>query len=134
MTVLHAVEEGVGRDELERIVAVWQQRLRLGHWQIRIDWDTPSDHHADIKPWSVYDYATLRFNSAAPTWSPLIANRNIVHELLHLALRDVDYAVETAELVMAANTYKLFEAAVDNASEAAIDRLATVLVHLAGPA
>jgi hypothetical protein len=38
----------------------------------------------------------------------------------------------TGELVMAANVWKLFDVAVENASEAAIDRLATVLVDLAG--
>jgi len=135
---LHAVAgEQLTRADLEQLVEMWQHRLGFDRWGIRIDWAVPAaDAAAEIKPWHVYDYATIRFNQTAEkgfqTWSRTIANRNVVHELLHLALRDVDYAVETGELVMSTPVWKLFEANVDNACEAAIDRLATVIVDLAG--
>jgi hypothetical protein len=139
---LHAIEtvreQALTRDELAHIVEAWQHRLQLDHWSIQVDWDTAAEDGctAQIKPWHVYDYATIRLSHSPEkgwtTWPRLIANRNVVHELLHLALRDVEYAHATGELVMAANVWKLFDVAVENASEAAIDRLATVLVDLAG--
>lgn len=122
----------LARDDIERIVRVWQQRLRLDLWEIRIDWTRETEHVAEVKPWSMYDYATLAISPRFTEWSLLLANRNIVHELLHLAMRDVDAAVETAEKVMPASAFKVFEANVENADEAMVDRLATVLVELGG--
>jgi hypothetical protein len=135
---LHAVDERLDRDELERILTVWQQRLRLDHWDIRIDWTVEPDdgHVAQIKAWDVYDYATVRFNQTPDkgisAWSRLVANRNVAHELLHLVMRDVDYVCETGELVLAASVWKVFEANFDNTMEQAVDRLASVLVDLGG--
>ena len=128
MTLLAAVPEAAAsltRDQLEGLVEHWAARLRLDHWTITVDWDAQTDNAAEIKPWHVYDYAKIRVNQSPEkgfqTWSRLIANRNVVHELLHLCMRDVDYTVETGELVMTGNVWKLFEAGYENACEAAID-------------
>lgn len=133
-TLALVIETLVDRAELERIVRVWQQRLRLQHWRITIDFDTEIESEARVKAWDVYDYATLQFGKTCTDWSRELANCNVAHELLHLVMRDHDAAVDLAEKVMPKSVYALFEANVENHAEALIDRLASILVDLVGVA
>jgi hypothetical protein len=90
----------VTTEDVERIVAAWQSRLGLSHWDIKVRWEKPCepDSQAQIVISEDYDQASVRIqqvddpntNSQPFTeWSDRVANVVVVHELLH-CVRDRD--------------------------------------------
>jgi hypothetical protein len=120
------------RDDIEYILSVWQGRLNLTHWVVKVDWDEPlEDVEANIM-WGSYDQATVRFNTAHDKWSRRYTNETVVHELLHLVLRDLQNGVESAEAALSASAYRLFENRFQHELEGVVERLALLLVGLGG--
>jgi hypothetical protein len=122
--------------ELERILAVWQERLRLGHWNITIKWDreVADDNEAEIRVHDWYEQASISFHKKFTEWDETHANTTVVHELLHCFERDCKSAIEAMGPVASASVYELLWSRYIAGAENWIDRLALILVELAGPA
>jgi len=124
------------RTELERILAVWQDRLRLGHWSIKIVWDREisDENEAEIRVHDWYEQASIGVSKKFEQWDSRHANTTIVHELLHCFERDCKAAVEAMANVSGQAVYELLWSRYLAGAEAWIDRLAIVLVDLTGHA
>jgi hypothetical protein len=122
------------RREVVAAVKLWQRRLRLEHWEIEIDWDQEPPDDAIAAAWrsTHYELARLRFQSDWPTWSVRYLHQNVVHEMLHLAMRDVD---SIADLIPTAGLRRdvddVLIASYKHHSEGFVDHLARALVALA---
>lgn len=127
------------RADIEHIVTVWRERLYLAHWQIVFVWEKPLEQDdplgealAEIDRYEEYDYGFLRVGRNFQTWSREDANKTLVHELMHLATRDLEWAADAVERVLHPDAYKLHAARMKHETEAHVDRLATILVDLGG--
>jgi hypothetical protein len=127
------------RDDIEYIVKMWLARLYLTHWTIVFVWDKPltkddpaGEALAEIDRYEEYDYAFARFGADFATWTREDANKTIVHELLHLSTRDLEWAADAVEKVLHPDAYKLHAARMKHETEAHVDRMATILVELGG--
>lgn len=135
---LHAIDVGdrEARDELARVLAVWQQRLRLDHWRIEISWtETIADDeaNAEIRMEEDYDSAKIVLAGGFAAWSAEWANKVVVHELLHLVFRDLEEHVKAAKTFSVSPTaFDLFIDRYNHECEGVVDRLAHQLVDLAG--
>jgi hypothetical protein len=122
------------RASFEKVVRRWQSRLRLNHWDLVIDTETPAagDAIAECIRHHSYDTAVMRFRPDWPQWERRYANDTIVHELLHLQERDLSEAVNTAQLFFHPEAWKQFNDRCEHEREGLVDRLATILVDLGG--
>lgn len=123
------------RRDIEIILWEWQRRLKLTHWRITINWDEPPEHEdslADNTAPAHYDEAILRLHKEWPKWELRDANVTLVHELLHLVLRDLRAAVTTLEPEFSPAVWAVWFDRYDTGNERAIEHLAQVLVDLSG--
>lgn len=119
---------------VERIVREWQSTLGLDSWRIKINWDVAADEgdFAKIKVSDSYENAELRLEAGFREWDSQTANETIVHELLHIFENQAGCIVESLEKIMEPNAYYLLENHYTQMVENWIDRLAIILVGLAG--
>lgn len=138
------------RAEFEVVLRLWQRRLGLDHWEIELSWewgkrpddkpDVDGDEHpppnCDASTYRARDYdtATVYLHPVdAETWSPRKAHATVVHELLHLVTRDVEFVLDQLDAVgLARDVDELLVRGHRHAVEGAIDRLAHRFVDLAG--
>lgn len=117
--------------KVEALVAVWKERLRLNEWRIGIEFSSSSDEdcYAEAKPSKHYDAADLTFyRKRMNELDEYEVEVTVVHELLHLAHRDVEHIVDLLDDVLVADVAQIFGDAMKHVSEAFIDRQARVLV------
>lgn len=124
----------MSRRELARILRVWQNRLNLDHWTVKLTFDAQGDDLGECVCSDAYDEATVKLNAGYTRWARDEANRTIVHELLHVLTRDRTAAVESARPLMAAAGYRAFIDRHTFEDEGCVERLAAILVDLGGPA
>lgn len=119
-------------ERINAMVASWADRLGLSHWQIQVDWSglTPNGEQALVHPADSYDTATLQFHAEFTAWTPAWAEWVVVHELLHLVMRDQDSTVEAVIDLLPAKARALAENRYEHEAEGVVDRLAAVLVAL----
>lgn len=120
---------------LERLVRVWQGRLDLSHWRVVVDWDTPASEgaHATVERHNDYDKATIRFpRDEWSRWSREFAAETVVHELIHLHMREVDRVVADIDGQLHRDAAILFDRRYEHESEAFVDRLSLLFVRLGG--
>ena len=135
------------KEELERILSVWQKRLKLDHWDIKIRWDKscPTGAEAECKISNDYEQASIRIQQVddpttdPPTrpftaWTDYDTNLNIVHELLHCFEKETRHAIEAAGPVTPNSAYEVLYAWYVHGAENWVDRLSIILVDLAGMA
>jgi len=137
------------QEELERILNVWQCRLQLDHWDIKVKWEVPCSlaSEAEIKISNDYEQASLRIQQQSdpttdpPTrsfvdWTEYDTNINIVHELLHVFEKETHRPIEAAGTngVMSSSAYEILLAWYQHGAENWVDRLSIILVNLAGVA
>lgn len=123
---------------VERRCKTWADRLGLGHWTITVDWDQPTDEGKLATVYRSHDYDTARIILTSD-WQKMTRSdldQTIVHELLHLNVRDLsrahDYLLEAVEDNTAATNIAI--AAWKRAEEGCVDRLATALASAFGDA
>lgn len=117
--------------QLEALVSEWQARMGLDHWRISVEVSSErEDYFAATAPSEQYRTASIKFDPDFAAKRPEEAVQTIVHELLHIAMRDVDSAVEAA-------TAELHPAAAGQASkrythavEGFVDALAVAITNL----
>ncbi len=119
--------------QLKKRVAVWQQRMNLQHWRLTVDiTDEPRGKPsaaAGVTYSAFYDKADLEFQTE------LIAHESvheidctIVHELVHIQLRDLDQTLWSITAHLAAPAEDVYEKAIERATEGFVDRIARVIV------
>jgi hypothetical protein len=122
------------KKELERIVAVWQKRLKLQNYRFEFLWHEDTEGQAEIKVHDDYEEATLKFGSRWREWDADRANKIVVHELLHIFENGTGVVAESLEDILESHAYALFTSRYNHECENWIDRLAFILVELGGNA
>ena len=119
-------------------VKFWQHALALDHWRfnVKIVNSKPMGHEgagAAVDFDDHYDYATIEFlRQQVDDLSPEDCDRLIVHELLHVHMRDYDAAVEYVSDQLDDAAYDVWKEALNHAQEGFIERIAFALVTLNG--
>lgn len=119
---------------LRRILAGWQKRLRLEHWDVKLDLETFANPGCYATVWAAddYDTATVKVDAEWRGWSTELANQTVVHELLHIVFRDVDEAVCAGRQRLSDDAAAVVKYGYEHALEGTADRLAHRLVELGG--
>lgn len=125
------------RRQLEQIVAWWTPRLGLSTWDLTVEpddeWDEEDTGNAYALRSNDYEKARLYFHPQRyPAWTRVETHRFVVHELLHLLTRDVEFVLNLLEPLVAGDRYELIKSAHGHHVEGAIDRLAYRFVELVG--
>lgn len=127
-------------DELRRIVKWWIPKLKLEAWEIEVTEDQDafvggveqSHAEAHTERSKDYDLATISFNKTLlENWDNKTANRNVVHELLHLVTREVELIMDLLETQLHRDVESVILYAHRHAVEGAVDRLAARFVEMA---
>jgi hypothetical protein len=121
----------VTREQIEKLVADWIPRLGLEHWQVEIDWDKEPEvesSQAEVSWSASYDRAELHFRSNYGEWDLRRAEQIVVHELLHVALRDLNMAGISVIGALEGPAAQIFSDWFDHELEGFVDRLAKALV------
>ena len=134
------------RETIEQLVVQWMRILRLHAWEVSVVW--PEDYekwpeHRDGMPdfssdhtyawvWRARDYtrARLYFNPERLSDDARTVEATIVHELLHLVTRDVEFILDQLDGLLHRDLDNLIMEAHNHAVEGAIDHIAYVLVDL----
>lgn len=132
------------RDGLDHIVRVWIPRLGLTHWRIEVVWESgkykndptfSSFEHAFTWRARDYDEARLYFNQDdMERWDLRAAEEIVVHELLHLVTRDVEFVLDQIDGQLRDDAQAIVELSHRHAVENAVERLACRIVEIAGAA
>lgn len=138
------------REEIERIVSVWQERLGLSHWDIKVNWkvSVERDGDAEIRCAEDYPQASIRFQhnqydepdpennfpaqDSYEKWDAKKANIIIVHELLHCFEKGPRNVAEAMGNALPKQAYEVMWAWYTHEAEGWVDALALRFVELAG--
>lgn len=123
-------------EDFTRIWTEWVRRLRLGNWE----WDVLlgvelEDAEAQITPHVHYDNARIEVKTGWEHWDKQHLNEVVVHELLHVALRDLDHILHMPCEVGAwkgGQASRLYHDALEHALEGFIQRQAQLFVDAYG--
>lgn len=121
--------------QLRTRVAFWQRKLGLQHWTLRVEivdgFDDSPDSDARCSAADQYDVANLDFKGAfldAAEFEEV--ETTIIHELLHVMMRDFDQAIERVDDQLAKAAADLWHAQVLHEREGVVDRLSKVIFLL----
>lgn len=122
---------------IRRVIKAWRSRLMLDHVTLDIEWDEEPENPdavASVSCSELYDHATLRFSAVLLDYTTDELNRVIVHELMHIMLRDYGQAIRSIDAVgaLSNDVRYLWHDRCHDAEEAVVDRLANRFVDLAG--
>lgn len=126
--------------ELDALLRKWQRRLGLDAWRIELVIDPlrwaeqrDPDSGADAFVWRSNDYDSARVYlnpDDVAEWDARTAADMVVHELVHLALRDLEHVVDLVAPLVSRDVYGVVRSAAQHELEATVDRLARQLVSL----
>jgi hypothetical protein len=121
------------------VLEAWLIRLGMLEWRVSVDWHAhgwaDSDlHYAQVMVPATLLTTTIRLNAdRSGGWDDdLDLNETIVHELLHLAMRDVEQLVDSLLEHLLPMARELGSDRWRHAEELVVERLARVLVALGG--
>lgn len=122
---------------LRKRVAYWQKTLKplgLEHWNLEVDVvEDPSpgatrDASAAVSCSTHYDTAWLEFRE---DWLPDAPDEEIdkviIHELLHVAMRDFDHEADKPEEFLGVVVGEVWQSGMKHAREALVEKLARTL-------
>lgn len=136
----------ITREQVEDKLTLWQQRLDLLHWDIRLDFETePEDAAtlAEITCHPQFDRATIIFNPGWRDWKvdqaigelEVSLDYLLAHELVHPLMRDLDQlAMSDLDGMIHPDAYRVFGEGYHRKREHLVDRLARCLLDGWGPA
>jgi hypothetical protein len=125
--------------QLAKRVEKWQYalvELGVAHWRIiavTLTDEMPNEDDADasVRVSSNYDSYHIFFrNEFIETTDEDRLDETIIHELLHVSMRDLDEALETAEAWMTPAGYNDWAHTVNHAREGHVERLARLIKRL----
>lgn len=124
--------------QLAKRVEKWQHRLAhlgISHFRINsvtIDDETPGGPHAQasVRVSENYDNATFWFKwDFINDCTERDLDETIIHEWLHVAMRDLDQALDSAETWMPKATYADWDERIDHEREGLVERLTRTLAE-----
>lgn len=124
--------------ELAKRIEAWQKRvpeLGVSHFRftLTLDDNVPGSPHASAAAVTPSDYDNVEFHFAYGFLEDATDERIdevIVHEWVHVAMRDLDHTLHAVEKWMPEATYADFEETVDHEREGLVDRLAKLIYRL----
>lgn len=128
--------------ELAERVEAWQQRLSLlgiAHFRIRAITMTDevpgwADSHAGVSVDTDYDTVQFYFdNSYVEGATDKQLDETILHEWVHVAMRDLNNATNLARDWFPQGTWRTYDENLDHHKESLVDRMARQLYALAEP-
>lgn len=125
------------REEVERLLRVWQGRLHLDAWDLRVEWVTKwkeaGDALAQVESISLYDQAWVIFDTKILTKTDADAEKTVIHELVHLVDRGRSETVKQIEGSLPTRVYELFARVEELQTEGVVDKIATILYEVTRP-
>ncbi len=117
---------------LTRRVTYWQKTLKplgLEHWDIEVEFADPDDTtRAHVSCSRHYDSAWMAFQkSYLQEDTPEMIDLTIIHELCHIAMRDLDHAIRSAEEFMGAVGKEIWMDEVEHVREGFVERVSRAL-------
>lgn len=111
--------------------------LGVAHFEFTVHLvdDVPPDGSGQAAAWVSNDYDMVRFyfqHEHIEECTEGQLDQTIVHEWLHIAMRDYDSVTELVETWMPEATYTQWEQMLKHEREGIVDRIATVIVQLHG--
>ena len=112
----------------------WQSKLKLSHHDITIRFDnSESDCFAWAKPSRNYDRGDVTFyTQQTERLNDRDIEATIVHELLHFKHKEVEDVFELLEPHVHRDAWQVFDKASEDVCEQFIDRMAYILMEMAG--
>lgn len=121
------------QDYVAKAIKVWKKRLKLQHINLELNFDEPpedEDAIASVNPSPMYDWAMIRFAEGFWEEEELFeVNRVLVHELMHVILRDTEVIFELALRQQSYDARGILQNQWTHATESLVDRLAHRLVE-----
>ena len=114
----------------------WQKylvELGIAHWRIDCITITDELENANASVWVSSDYDTMAVRFDADFVEEASAQRldeAIVHELLHVWMRDLDRAIDSAEDYLSAASRAEWSARIDHERENMVEQAARLIVRL----
>lgn len=107
--------------------------LGLGHWRISVEIvDEPHGHSgsgAAVQPSEYYDSASIEFADVIfDTHTDTEIDEIIVHELMHIVMRDLFDALTEPQYMFGTPAWSAFRNRIDHETEGMIDRTARAIV------
>lgn len=133
---MEAVGITATREIIQEMVADWVPRLGLSHWLIGFAWDQEVGKPDDDRKEAVctiaddYDQCTIQISKGFERWPLDWAEWVVVHELVHIAMRDVSDSVGRATEYLSEQAKALADACFVHAEEGFVDRISYSLVTL----
>lgn len=124
--------------ELTERLLDWQDRLSdlgIGAFRIRevnISAESPTGNYANAAVLASSHYDNVEFwfrDDFLDEADDEEIDETIIHEWMHVAMRDIDAAVETAEAWMPSGTADMWRQNVDHEREGLIDRVARTVLN-----
>ena len=121
------------RKQIEALVEAWKARLGLDGWKIAVEFPTvPTASYSEVTVDGSYDSATLTVSPGFEAMTQKVANQTVVHELLHLLIRDMDAVMEDARSQLHPQASAQVEKRYEHEVEGFVDRLAIRIVEIGG--
>jgi hypothetical protein len=114
----------------EVAVRAWQERLGLGSWDITVKVEPVEGQDnawGACFPHDDYEVATIVIEPDVPGEQ---LERIIVHELLHLVVRDLDWSAHQLEETLGPIIGAMFNTQFEHELESVVDKLAVMLVKM----
>jgi Zn-dependent peptidase ImmA (M78 family) len=90
--------------ELRQLLSVWQNRLGLGVWKIKVKWGFVDGAHGHVSFDVLHRTAEIHINKPSKLPDPIKVEYVLVHELLHLVLVELELVEkakpDTKEMVL----------------------------------
>lgn len=124
------------RAQAERIIRVWQERLGLERWSVEVKWDEPAPEGDNARTWRSdwYENARMYFAEDWPSWTRERFEQTTIHELLHLLHRGIDEAWHDLDGQLHRDAWSVADKRYMQEMEGFIDRLASRMLEVGGPA
>lgn len=125
--------------QLRHRIEFWQKKLKplgVDHWwidRISIVQDPGGNPNSGAAVHTSNDYDRCSFEFAKETIEtidPRELDRTIIHEWLHVAMRDVDSAQRAAEAYLAPQTWEVLDDRFDHEKEGLVERLSFLIEQL----
>ncbi len=123
------------RGQIEKLLRRWQIKLGLSGWNIKIDFNKPASGDDDITVWrsTSYDEADICLEPGWDKWEKDqgigFTELNIVHELVHIVLRDLEIAHMDLIDELSSQAQHLANDRFKHELEGVVDRIARILIR-----
>jgi hypothetical protein len=121
------------RDDIAERIEFWRERL-TPEWRITLSAEDPdNENNAQVRSSEHYHWAEVRIAPKAAAAGGGELDVTIVHELLHLLMRDMRRIVDLVEDQVHRDVHTIIFDTFLSAEEAAVERLARIISLLEHP-